>query len=500
MGNYAEKDNSGRITIRFKIPIHTNKNEGKLLISKIGASLFLLPFGAMGAFFAVMLVREVITQKAPWFLIFFLIVPLVFMAVGFGGIYAVWFGKEIVKAKAPKAKRAKMGKRAGVLIGLVFVIIGLAGSYWLLVRPLMKTWQAKSWPETPCTIISAEVGSHSDEDGTTYSIDITYGYDFSRRTYRADRYDFIGGSSSGRRGKQAVVDRYKKAANPMCFVNPKKPSEAVLQRELTVKNAIGLFPLIFVVAGAAVMIGVLKHKKRKGMTWLPQSPSDDSEQGKNLYNFFGNTLDATPSPVTLKPNRSPIAKLAGVLVFCLFWNGVVSVFVYQVIEGFRYGDPEWGLTLFMIPFVLIGLGTIGFVIYQILALFNPRYTLILQPGQLTPGTAGVVGWQVGGKASRIQHLSMTLTGQEKATYRVGTDTRTAENTFFEMELVDSRDFSEITTGQIGFAIPSETMHSFEADNNKIIWSIYIHAEIVRWPDVKHSYKIIVSPNLIEQDV
>ena len=486
--------------MRFNIPIHTNKNKPKSLISKIGASLFLLPFGAMGAFFAVMLIREVITQKAPWFLLFFLIVPLVFMGVGFGGIYAVWFSKETIKAKAPKAKRAKMGKKAGVMFGLVFVVVGLAGSYWLLVRPLMKTWQAKIWAETPCTIISAEVGSHSDDDGTTYSIDITYGYDFSGRSYRADRYDFIGGSSNGHRGKKAVVDRYKKAANPMCFVNPKKPSEAVLQRELTVKNAIGLFPLIFVVAGAAVMIGVLKQKKRKGMTWLPQSPSDDSEQGKNLYNFSGNTLDATPSPVTLKPNSSPIAKLAGVLVFCLFWNGVVSVFVYQVIEGFRYGEPEWGLTLFMIPFLLVGLGTIGFVIYQILALFNPRYTLILQPGQLTPGTAGVIGWQVSGKASRIQHLSMTLTGQEKATYRVGTNTRTAENTFFEMELADSRDFSEITTGQIGFAIPTETMHSFEAGHNKIIWSINIHAEIVRWPDVKHSYKIIVSPNLIEQDV
>ena len=486
--------------MRFNIPIHTNKNKPKSLISKIGASLFLLPFGAMGAFFAVMLILALIKKEAEWYLVFFLIIPLVFMGVGFGGVYAVWFSKETIKAKTPKAKRAKMGKRAGVVLGLIFVAAGLAGSYFLLVRPLMKIWQAKSWPETLCTIISAEVGSHSDDDGTTYSIDITYGYEFSGRSYRADRYDFIGGSSSGHRGKQAVVDRYKKAVNPVCYVNPKKPSEAVLQRELSVKNAIGLFPLIFVVAGAAVIIGVLKQKKRKGMAWLPQSPSDDSGRHKNPYHFAGNMLDAGPSPLTLKPNTSPVAKLVGVLAFCLFWNGVVSVFVYQVVEGFRYGKPEWGLTLFMIPFLLVGLGTIGFVVYQILALFNPRYTLILQPGQLTPGTTGVIGWQVSGKASRIQHLSMTLTGREKATYQVGTNTRTAENTFFEMELVDSRDFSEIATGQMGFAIPSETMHSFEAGHNKIIWSINIHADIARWPDVKHRYKIIVSPTLIEQDV
>ena len=486
--------------MRFNIPIRTHKNKPDSLVFKIISSVFLLPFGAMGAFFAIMLIREVITKEAPWFLIFFLIIPLVFMGVGFGGIYGIWFGKEKVKPKAPKAKHAKMGKGAGVLFGLVFVVAGLAGSYWLLVRPLVKTQQAKSWRETPCSIISAEVGSHSDEDGTTYSIDITYKYEFSGHTYRTDRYDFIGGSSSGHRGKQAVVDRYKKAANPVCFVNPQKPSEAVLQRELTLKNAIGLFPLIFVAAGVAVMIGVLKQKKRKGMTWLPQTQSPDIEQVENPCSFAGDSLDAGPSPVTLKPNASPVAKLVGVIIFCLFWNGVTSVFIYQVIEGFRHGDPEWGLALFMIPFVLVGIGAIGFVIYQVLALFNPRYTLILEPGQLYPGTAGVIGWQVRGKASRIQHLSMTLTGQEKTTYRVGTNTRTAENTFFEMELVDSRDFSEITTGQIGFAIPSETMHSFEANNNKIIWSIKIHADIARWPDVKHSYKVIVSPNLIEQDI
>lgn len=485
--------------MRFNIPIHTKKNKSNSLASKIGASLFLLPFGAMGAFFAVMLIREVITKEAPWYLVFFLILPAIFIFIGFGGLFMTWFGKEKVKVEAPKAKRAKMGKGGLLLFGLIFVAAGLAGTYIFLLRPLAKIWQAKGWAETPCKIISAKVGSHSDDDGTTYSIDITYGYDFSERSYRADRYDFIGGSSSDHRGKQAVVDRYKKAANPVCFVNSKKPSEAVLQRELTLKNAIGLFPLIFVVAGTAAIIGVLKQKKRKGMAWLPQAHSaDNSEQHENPYRDSAEALN-TPS-VTLKPNTSPIAKLVGVTVFCLFWNGIVSVFVYQAIEGFRYGDPEWGLTFFMIPFVLIGLGAFGFVIYQILALFNPRYTLILEPGHLTPGTTGVISWQVSGKASRIQHLSMTLTGQEKTTYRVGTNTRTAENTFFEMVLVDSHDFSEITTGQIGFAIPSETMHSFEADNNKIIWSINIHADIARWPDVKHRYKIIVSPNLIGQDV
>ncbi|MEN8126423.1 MAG: DUF3592 domain-containing protein [Planctomycetota bacterium] len=484
--------------MRFNITTRgSNKSKPDSLGSKIASTVFFSVFGIVGTVFMVMMIWALIKKETEWHTVFFLIIPLIFMAVGFGGIYAIWFGKDKVKAKASKAKSAKTGKVAGVLFGLVFVLVGTGFSYWLLIRPLIKTQQAKSWAEAPCTIISAEVGSHSDSDGTTYSIDITYEYEFSGRAYRSDRYDFIGGSSSGRSGKQAVVDRYKEADNPVCFVNPENPSEAVLQRDFTAKNLIGLFPLIFVVAGIAVIIGVIKHKKRKNMPWLPKAASADSEPDENEYGFERGAIDTSEEPITLKADASQLGKLFGVVFFCLFWNGIVSVFVYQAIQGFRRGDPDWFLTLFMIPFVLIGLGAIGFVFYQILALFNPRYTLMLQPGQIYPGTTGVLGWQARGKASRVQHLSITLTGREEATYRVGTNTCTAKNTFFEMELVDSRDFHEIVSGQIGFAIPADTMHSFEADNNKIIWSIKVNGDIARWPDAKHSYKTVISPNPLQ---
>ena len=43
------------------------------------------------------------------------------------------------------------------------------------------------------------------------------------------------------------------------------------------------------------------------------------------------------------------------------------------------------------------------------------------------------------------------------------------------------------------------MHSFEADNNKIVWMIKLHADVPRWPDVKQDYKITVCPKPIEQE-
>jgi len=43
-------------------------------------------------------------------------------------------------------------------------------------------------------------------------------------------------------------------------------------------------------------------------------------------------------------------EIAGILFFNLFWNGIVGVFVYQVVVEF-----QWFLAVFLIPFVLIGL-------------------------------------------------------------------------------------------------------------------------------------------------
>ncbi|MFI5381426.1 MAG: hypothetical protein ACHRHE_19180 [Tepidisphaerales bacterium] len=52
--------------------------------------------------------------------------------------------------------------------------------------------------------------------------------------------------------------------------------------------------------------------------------------------------------------RPSWAALGVVTFLCLFWNGIVSVFIYQL-----FGKFEWGLFAFLIPFELIGLCIVG---------------------------------------------------------------------------------------------------------------------------------------------
>lgn len=419
---------------------------------------------------------------------------LIFVLIGAGGLYAVWFrggkkgGAEPIAAKA--RRRGKKGKYGLAVFFSIFALAGAGMLYPLGIRPVAKTLDAENWAEVPCKIVSAQVRSHQGDDTTTYSVDILYEYEFDGKTYKSNRYDFIGGSSSGHSGKARVVSSYKAAKNPVCYVNPKKPSEAMLKRGFHLALLFALFPLLFLASGVGGLIYIIRGKKGRlrptTEQWMPETAAGEGAE-------FGFVGQADSGPVELKPRYAPLAKLLGSIGFTAIWNGVLSIFVVGIIRDFQRSDPEWFGTIFMIPFVLIGIGAIGFVLYQLLALSNPRPTLRLSSGTIPLGGAAELGWSFSGRMSVISQLKITLLGREEATYRRGTKTHTDKNTFYEMELVATAQRAEIASGQVGLIIPTDTMHSFEAKNNKIIWAIEVHSDIKRWPDVKESFKITVAP-------
>ena len=65
------------------------------------------------------------------------------------------------------------------------------------------------------------------------------------------------------------------------------------------------------------------------------------------------------------------------------------------------------------------------------------------------------------------------------------------------DLVNTGNDWEIPNGAAELTIPSETMHSFEGDANKIIWEIKVEGEIARWPDVGENFPITIRPIRIE---
>lgn len=390
----------------------------------------------------------------------------------------------------PLSEPRRRGQSTGCLVLFfgIFLAVGCALSYFLLWRPMSRFVAAQSWQEVPCTILSSQVAESSDSDGSTYKVAVTFSYTGSDgREHRSSRYDFMSVSSSGYDGKAAVVARYPVGTRTTCWVDPENPAEAVLSRDFSLTYLVGLFPLVFVIAGAGGIIWAVRQGRRKA-TATPGSPRS---------NPFGVEIPADAAQArVLKPKMSPVGKLIAIIFIALFWNGIVSVFVFLAYNEWRSGGELNGcLILFLVPFVLVGLALIWGVFQQFLVLFNPRLELTLSQGVLVPGRSAVLQWKIHGKAQRVQRLRVVLEGTEQATYRQGTDTKTATEVFATLPVIETDQQMLIAQGTARVDVPEGSMPSFTADRNKIVWTLKTFCEIPGWPDSNEEYEIVVAPGL-----
>jgi hypothetical protein len=453
---------------------------------------FFSVFLGMGLLFTVFILRSLFQGQSK-VLALFLIIPLVFVIVGAWGLYSALKGPKpkpapgsgLAESISERASDPRKGMWFMPFFFSIFLMVGLGATYAILVRPALKLAQAGSWRETPCTIVSSNVGSHrGSEGGTTFSVNIVFRYEVNGKTFTGDRYDFMGGSSSGYDGKAQIVSRFPPGVGATCYVNPQDPTDAVLDRRFHPFYLIGLFPMLFVVIGVAGILWSLKKLRHPeiGAAGAPGGPGLISEP-----------LAFDSGPAELRPQASPTGKLLGVILIATFWNGIVSVFVWQMVEGWRHGHPDGCLTVFMIPFVLVGLILVGAIGYQFLALFNPRVHLTLSRRAIPLGGTADIEWRLTGSVSRLQRLTVALEGREEATYRRGTSTSTDKSVFLSTPLADVPAGAVMAQGRTSFRVPEGSVPSFASANNKIIWTLKVAWEIKNWPDVAEEYTIAVLP-------
>jgi len=426
--------------------------------------------------------NEAVLEARPPFIAFAALLTLIFVAVGAGGLWMVWRPRRDDQGSATRSISQRAGGVSGakveLVVGLIFTAVGGVLTVLLLVIPLARLALAANWVETPAEVISSTVRSWSTDDGTSHRADVLYTYEAGGRSWMSNRRSFFSLSSSDVDDCRDIVERYHEGRSVSCWVDPDDPSASVLDRAFRPVYLIGLFPLVFLIVGLAL----LAHSRRRRPSTIPGDPPTS---------FGGDTEVA--AEVTLEPASGPVAKVIAMTVAALLWNGIVSIFVWQVVEGFRNGSPEWFLTLFMIPFVLVGVALIGGVLYAVLGVANPRPRLVIAPSSPRLGGRLRLSWTFSGAVGRIERLTMTLEGYEKATYRRGTDTTTDRDVFASTTLVDTASEWEIANGTAETDIPVDTMHSFRSDNNAVVWSIHVHGEVPRWPDVIEAFTLEVRP-------
>ena len=447
------------------------------------------------------------------------LLPVFFIVIGAGGLWFTWrdrrpgWGSGSISGAAaastgPISKRPSMSSEWGLV--LFFCLFGGCGLVVLIAMGAgtLKAIGARSWRAVPATVESSAVRTHRGDESTTYSVDILYRYTIDGRTYKSNRYSFMGGSSSGYDRKREIVSRLRPGTPVTVYVNPADPTDAVLVRGFTWEMLFLGIPLLFVAIGVGGGVYAARRtmRLRREDPFAGVSPDAAGPGTGGTSRYVEPTRNPTTraysprrspregaGPVALKARHSPGLRFLGVCIAAVFWNGIVSVFLYHVVNGWARGRGEVCLSIFLVPFVLVGLGLFVGVAHAFLSLFNPRVVLVLGRDTLPLGEAAALRWSLTGRADRVHRLVLRLEGREEATYRQGTDTRTDKNTFFSTDFVDTDDVVEIREGKATVPVPADTMHSFSAANNKVVWVLTVHGHIRGWPDVKDEYLLNVAP-------
>jgi Protein of unknown function (DUF3592) len=414
--------------------------------------------------------QSVIERGSLWFAAA-LLFPLIFVAIGIAGIAGV--RRSALARAMPVSERARKAGATGTLVlrilGVVFTVVGGLVLYFITIRTVLEIRAAAGWAETPCVITSGSIESHRGSKGvTTYSLNIRFRYEVDGREYLGDRYNFSDSSSSNRKWREEVLRKHPPGSRTVCFVNPDDPLEAVLNRDSGGTEWFGFIPGVFIVIGLAMFFGAGR-----------------SARSRRPFAATGADLRAS-SPGKLKAASTPLAGCVGIGIFAAIWNGVV----WGIFLG---ANLPTGAKVVLALFALVGLGMIAAALHQFLALFNPKPELTARAGAVPLGGTVEVDFRLSGSVKRISRLRVTLEGTESATYRRGTNTVTDKSVFARVLLLDTGDPMQMSSGTLRAVVPADLMHTFDAPNNKITWTLRVRGEIPKWPDVDAEYPLTVSP-------
>jgi len=374
----------------------------------------------------------------------------------------------------------RAGGRGLFLVCTLFVAAGSGIFAILSAIPLWHWFSAQGWETVPCDIVRSEVMAST--EGNAYRIDIEYTYAWAGESFSGDRYNFFSPATGDLLSKQLVVDGYPPGAQMTCYVDPADPGNAVLNRDFSPTYLIGCFGLIFVFAALAFAAyarhaGAQRRKQRAGN----DPPSPRSPDG------FGRDAAA------LEGKRHSRIGCGVALVIAIFWNSILWATLLGIWS--QHGAEAFDAVsiLVLTPFVLVGLALLAGMGYFVLARFNPRPLLALSRDVLPLGGEGALQWSFRGNPARIHHMVITLCGQEKVTYSSGKTMVTETRDFSRTVVMDTTAPNKVVQGNATFSVPEFTAPSFDAPNNKIIWSVKVHGGIRHWPDVNEVFPIHVSP-------
>lgn len=410
-----------------------------------------------------------------------------------------------------------LGSVGEMIFYAAFLLLGCVSGAMFFSFLAIPQWRVNNeFVKSTCVVLEKRINETADDDGPQYRPEFRIRYEIDDVTYLAWTYDIHMSHSGSRENAQQILARFavtedlKDPINYYCWYDPTSPEKAVL-----VRGTSWWLWLVFIVPASFVLIGgggliysVLRWGKsaerRAAMVQRAIQRDLFDANGKAARKFpnVPNGVDITSSPGTTLAYRLPIGaspawKLFAVLLACVLWNGIVSVFVIIAASGHLEGNPDWGLSVFLLPFVAVGIALVVFLVRQLMATTGVGPTTVeISDHPLLPGKQYELLVSQSGRL-RVNSLCVSLVCNEQATYRQGTDTRRETRLVHRREIYRREGF-EVGRGlpfeaRCALTAPEAAMHSFKADHNEIQWQVVVAGNAAGWGDFQRSFPVILRP-------
>ncbi|MCS7305465.1 MAG: DUF3592 domain-containing protein [Thermoguttaceae bacterium] len=394
--------------------------------------------------------------------------------------------------------------------GAVF-FLGCLAFALILVSVVIPDWrQNRDFIQTDCTVLDSSVAKIEKNGVMLYRPTIRIRYEVAGETRVTTAHEPRSRYTEDPKQAEAWSQPFVPGQKYSCWYDPANPEIVVLVRGyhwgywlfLVVPAA------LIVVGGVGLLHGLIRWRtsaERRAL-WTQQAQAFSRSEGSPVPSpqWPGIPLVPEPneSPGTTLAYRLPMLSergwtLAVSFVVCVLWNGVVLIFVILLVSQHVQGEPDWLGTAFLLPFALVGGGSIYWFFRELVwaAIIGPTIVEVSHH-PLQAGGRYEVFLSQGGRL-KMEFLEILLVCEEEAIYRQGTATRQETVRVYEDRLFRQEDFriaaSEGFQIRCPLVVPPSAMHSFHSPHNKVQWTILVHAQAHGWPPFQRRFPLVILP-------
>lgn len=408
----------------------------------------------------------------------------------------------------PESKREKYFWRWKLSELLLLGGIVLLGVLILTIHLL--TWgksvwaQANRYDRTTCTVLKLYRHSRRDNaGGLFYRPEVFIEYQAAGALHRRLAYDrttltddqgFIYSQAEA----DAILLEYKIGGRYHCRYRVDDPDQVILKADggsfwgwwfLLIPGT-----LIGFGAGGLIWRGIGRLASKEKLSI--------AQRRTTLFPTVPETLRINDSPGTQLSYRLPLAFFPVLqtvigLLLAILWNAVAwFVFFYILSMGESVCDTVLAIA-FGIVFCGTGLVFLPWFVRRFRAAFGIGATLLeISDHPIFPGRNYRLALIQSGRLEAASYHVFVLC-DEIARYRQGTDTLTNHKEVFRHPLFSKTDWhipaGETASEEFFLKLPIGAMHSFAAENNRVLWRIVIEIEVKPGLSLRRECPLVVMP-------